>query len=91
MWCPSCNIALQSQAITCANCKADFSNLSGWKPLQIQPTGAVKKFTEKIQSSAQPTESKAAKLVGGLLVAGLVFLVLFWMIFYIIFHGAGGH
>jgi hypothetical protein len=81
---------LKSQVTTCENCQADFSNPRGWKPLLMQPTGTVKTFTKKIQPHQRPTGSKADKLVGALFVGFLVFQVLFWMIFYINFRGAGG-
>jgi hypothetical protein len=93
MWCPSCNIELQSQVITCANCKADFSNPSGWKPLSIQPTGEVKIFTQKkIRPQEYHPESITSKLIGRLVIGFVVFMGLFAMwVLLMISTGGGWH
>lgn len=80
MWCPSCNMALQSQKITCANCKADFSNPSGWKPLSKQT----------VFHKEAPISTVQKVLRASLIFAGVIAL-LFWVLVYVIFSQGVAH
>jgi hypothetical protein len=75
-------MALQSQAITCVNCKADFSNPSGWKPLLKQ-----------LASKEQSTKSTIWKLLRVLLIIVGVLALLFCVAAYTALSSGyiGGH
>jgi hypothetical protein len=71
---------LQSQAISCANCKADFSNPSGWKPLSKQTA-----------FHKEAPRSTVQKVLRALLMFSGVIALLFWVLVYVIFSQGVAH
>jgi hypothetical protein len=89
MWCPSCSSEVEPSAILCVNCKADFSNPQGWKPVpalgkQVKKNkqSAANKSDQLIDAKQTSAPSKSNFALGCLFAILLIFGFFSLFIFY---------